>query len=222
MRLVHLPHAALGFDCFTLPTALQYQAMRELGFIFHVGYLDNTTTENLNDCLAAGLYWVPVQRARGGGWTPSSETGGEDGARARRDGIRLGLPAELNMFRDFEGCNPLTTLTQMEADSVSWCTEMNPTGFVGKVYLGGGLPAGVTPEFLYRNLAYRGYWASFSRVPDVAVRSYQMRQLYRDPRGECVVSDVFPDAPPEVAGMGIDADIALSDYLGGRVNAVAA
>jgi hypothetical protein len=220
VKLVSLPHAALGFDCFELPTADQYLAMRALGFVFHAGYLDNTTPENLTDCLAAGLYWVPVQTARGGGWTPSSETGGEDGARARRDGIRLGLPEGINLFRDFEGCNVLTTNAEMEADSISWCTEMRPSGFVGKVYLGNGLPVGVTPEFLYRKLAYKGYWSSFSLVPDVAVRSYQMRQLYRHPRGECLVSDVFPEAPAIVADMPIDADVALSDYLGGRVNAV--
>jgi Domain of unknown function (DUF1906) len=219
MKLVQLPHGALGFDCYTPPTADQLIAMRALGFVFHVGYLDNRTPEMVTDALAAGLLFVAVQVSRKSGWRPSASTGSEDGARARRDAIRLDLPLGVDIFRDLETPNVLTTLAEIQADSHSWCAEMDPGGYEGKVYVGAGMPPSLTSQALYE-LPYRGYWASFSRVPDVAHRGYQMRQLFRYPQGECRVGDVFDEAPALVSEMIIDVDVAFSDYKGGRVTAV--
>lgn len=221
MRVIELPHGALGFDCWTPLSILQYRAMRALGFRFAARYLDDITTEELNGLLGEGLYYVPVQTARKPGWRPSSVTGTEDGVRSRQMAIKLGLPMGLNIFRDFETPDPLTTLAEAQADADSWCIEQHPGGYDAKVYIGAGMPPGLTPDALYK-LPYVGYWGSFSRIPDVAVRAYQMRQLFHYPSGECRVSDVFPEAPLEVANVLIDVDVAFSDYKGGRVTAVSA
>jgi len=223
--LVTLPHAALGFDCFQALTLLQYKQMRELGFVWRGGYLEALTNQEVDDASTADVAVVPIQEGRKVGWLPSSTTGGDDGARARRLAIGLSLPDRLDIWRDWESVAPSTTLVDLESDAKAWKAELAAGGFGVCVYEGAGLPKSVTPEWLYQ-LPFTGYAKSFSDVQRVAIRGYKWVQLYfrsADPRvpvGSCRVSDMFDVASPEVADVIIDAGIVQTDWRGGRVTAV--
>jgi hypothetical protein len=222
MQVVELPHAALGFDSWSGITAAQYADLRKLGFVFAVRYLDNLTVAEIGSCLDSGLKLALVQASRKPGWRPGPAFGTEDGARARRQAIALGIPFDADIFCDLETPDPATTTAaDVDAYARAYCPELVSGGYHAKVYIGSGLPPKLDEVALYK-LPYTGYWSSFSRVSDVASRGYQMRQLFFYPTGECKVVDVFPQAPASVAGLRIDADIASSDYKGGRVRALAA
>jgi hypothetical protein len=222
MRIISLHHGSLGFDSWAALTTVEYAAMKSLGFRFACRYLDDLSVAEIAAAHDASIALVPVQASRKPGWKPTSTTGSEDGARARRQAIALGLPVGLNLFCDLETPDPTTTTAaDVEAHARAWCAEVVAGGYIDKVYVGSGLPPKLDELALYK-LPFKGYWSSFSKVSDVASRGYQMRQLYFYPSGECKVSDVFPEAPASVAAFRIDVDVAFSDYKGGFVNAIAA
>jgi hypothetical protein len=68
------------------------------------------------------------------------------------------------------------------------------------LYVGAGVP--LTSDELFHEVPFRRYWRSFSQVPNVDVRGYQMIQLFP--------GDVA------VAGVRVDVDVVQSDYLRNR------
>lgn len=218
MRIVDLPHASLGFDCWSSVTAAQYAAMRALGFRHAMRYVDDLTPGEIADCLAADLRLVPVQGSRKPGWMPDSIKGGDDGARARRQAIALGIPVGVNIICDLETPDTTATTGAIAAYAKSWCAELVAGGYLPKVYVGYGIP--LDAAALYE-LPFVGYVRSFSGGVSDVTCGWQMYQLFHHPTGECVVADIYPDAPIVVSQMRIDALITQSDHKGRRINAVA-
>lgn len=211
-RTVAVPHAALGFDTITRLSRDQYVAMRVLGFRFAVRYLGDLTHDEVDDCcLHAGLGIIPVQHAHAVGWTPSAELGEADGTRAVRDALAAGLP-HTELWADLEGCAPSTTQAQVLAWSIAWCRPVTITSNEAGVYEGSETPEDA--HSLY-SLPFTGYWESESAVPAPWRRGFKLIQLFRAPQGQCLVRDIYPDAPALVRNLQIDADVSRSDYLGG-------
>lgn len=222
MRVVEIPHGALGFDCFVPLGAAQYRAMRTLGFLFVTRYLDNMSRVELSAALGEGFLVNLISAAPSPqSWTPGSDVGSAVGMRARHLAIALGVPPAMNLWRDLETPSATTTVTDIQLDARAYCTELAAGGYVGKVYVGSGLPRELDAYALY-GLAYKGYWESFSQVPGIAVRGYELRQLFHYPSGDCAVRDAFPGAPESVASVRIDIDVAHFDYRGDRCKALSA
>jgi hypothetical protein len=216
-RTVLMPHAALGFDTIARLSRDQYAAMRALGFQYAIRYLGDLTSDEVDDCcLHAGLGIVPVQHAHAVGWIPSAELGTADGAAAVRDAVTARLPP-CELWADLEGCNPVTTHDQVLAWSVTWCRPVTITSNDAGVYVGGATPEDA--HALY-SLPFTGYWESESAVAAPWRRGFKLVQLFCAPKGECLVRDVFPNAPTLVRNLQIDVDVSRSDYLGGRCRMV--
>jgi Domain of unknown function (DUF1906) len=218
--VVDCPFAAIGFDCDTRLTAAQYLEMRALGFRFAIRYLGDLASAEVDDALNAGLLVGAVQHAHAADWVVGSlgHTGAEDGARAARDALYAELPTSLPLYCDLEEPSPTTSVASVHAYSAGWCAAVVAAGFEARVYWGAGMPG--SPVELYQ-LAFTGYWRSFSNVITPWGRGYQMMQLFQYPRGELLVRDAFPSCSPLVAGVAIDVDVAGSDYKGGRPRFVA-
>lgn len=220
MNLVELPHGALGFDSFTPLSQAQYGAMRALGFRWATRYLDNLSKSELAAALAQGVFLNLISAAPSPqSWTPGPDVGSAAGTRARLAAIALGVPPGMNLWRDLETPSATTTVTDVQLDARAFCSELAAGGYVGKVYVGSGLPVELDARALY-GLAYKGYWESFSQVAGIAVRGYELRQLFHFPSGDCAVSDVFAGAPSNVAALRIDVDVAHFDYRGDRCKAL--
>jgi hypothetical protein len=76
-------------------------------------------------------------------------------------------------------------------------------GFALALYVGAGVP--LDSQALFHKVAFQAYWRSLSEVPNVAIRGYQLLQL-------------FPD-DQEILGPGrgrFDLNAAQSDYRGDR------
>ena len=213
---VTIPHAALGFDSDQRWTRAQYAAMRLLGFRFAIRYLGDLTSDEVDDAHAADIGIVPVAHAHLPGWMPSAQLGADDGRRVVHDLTIAGLPP-CEVWADLEGVALTATRELVQAYSVAWCAPVHATSNDASVYVGAQVPA--DPHSLYA-LPFTGYWQSESDVPTPWRRGYKLIQLFAAPKGECLVRDVYPDAPPIVAHMAIDADVTRSDYLGGRCRMV--
>jgi hypothetical protein len=215
LTVVDCPIGCLGFDSWELFTPTEYAALRALGFRFATHYLDNLTVAGITNVVGADLMLNIVQASHPVGWEPTATLGATDGARAVRQAAALLPPLDLDLWCDWETPSIYATADDFSAYAREWCARAVAYRCRPKVYVGAGLPAKLDAVALYM-LPFVGYWESQSDVSRVAVRSYQMHQLFKYPTGQHRVSDVFPDAPPSVANLLIDADYTNSDFKGGR------
>jgi hypothetical protein len=210
--VVDVRPGALGFDTDARLTRAQYAEMRSLGFEFAERYLGDLTTEEVDDCLGAGLLLQPLQHAHLAGWLPSEGFGLADGERAVRDAQRAEIPP-MPLFADLEEPLAGTTTVEVFAHCRGLCPPMVQAGYEAGVYWGAGMPG--DGRFLY-SLPFTRYWKSFSDVVTPWRRGWQLVQLYSFPLGQVLVREVFPQASDLVGGRLIDLDVAQSDYLGSR------
>lgn len=218
--VVEAPHGALGFDTDTRPSLEQYKELRALGFRFVIRYLGDLTSEEVDDALEADLMIGAVQHAHYPGWVMGDpgHTGTEDGRRAVADANTAALP-QMPLFCDLEEPHASTTVSLVHQYSADWCAAVTRSGHEGEVYWGAGMPGNSKDVY---ELAFTGYWSSFSNVAIPWRCGFKMRQLYHFPKGECLVRDVFPSASALVANVAIDVNVAFSDHLGRRVKLCAA
>jgi hypothetical protein len=217
--VVDVPHGSLGFDCDQRLSLEQYQGMRALGFRFVMRYLGDLTSDEVDDALGADMMIGAIQHAHLSGWTVDAHPGAEDGRRAVRDANMAALPL-MPLWADLEEPSPSTTTAQIAQWSAEWCAAVVHPGHEAEVYWGAGMPGDAKQVY---QLAFTGYWSSFSNVVVPWRCGFKMRQLYHFPKGECLVRDVFPQgAPAIVADVPIDVNVAFNDYLGRKVRLCAA
>ena len=201
------PAGLLGFDADTVvtrETAAQFFAQ---GFRFCIRYLSRAATQGASDLtvsealdiLGAGLALGAVQHVRAEGWLPSSDLGAEDGVHAAYHAFVLGFPCGINVWCDLEGVAGGTTSEEVIGYCNSWFDAVAAAGYVPGLYVGAN--AILDGQDLHDRLKFSHYWKSLSRVPEVAVRGYQMIQSNEH----------------TVNGIGIDENRTQSDLLGGAV-----
>jgi hypothetical protein len=213
-KVVDVLPGARGFDTIESLSASQYETMHALGFTFRWGYLGDLHVDEIAKATSASVGIMVIQHARAVGWNPDSARGAEDGARAVRDASSAQLPKTLPLWCDLEECNAAATYAEVDAYAKTWCAAVVGSGHAAEVYVGSNVPADAAGLW---HLPFTGYARSFSNVPTPAKRGYKLIQLFSTyPKGECFVRDAFPGAPPNVAGINIDIDIAQCDYLGAR------
>jgi hypothetical protein len=198
------PARIVGFDTIAKLDGATATRLVSAGLAFGIRYVglgdpgrsDLDVTE-LNALTDAGLGIMAVQYARTKGW--SNATGRADGQAAARNALAAGVLAEATLWCDLEGRLPSAELAI--AYAADWYAAVTNAGIQDPgLYIGAGVP--LTSEQLFHDLPFRRYWRSFSQVPNVDVRGYQMLQLFPD--------DVT------VAGVRIDLDVVQSDYLQNR------
>jgi hypothetical protein len=198
------PTRIVGFDTIAKLDGATATRLVSTGLAFGIRYvglgdpgrsdLDATELHALTD---AGLGMMAVQYARTKGW--SKATGRTDGQAAARNALAAGVLAEATLWCDLEGRLPSAEVAI--AYAAAWYDAATNAGIQDPgLYVGAGVP--LTSEQLFHDLPFRRYWRSFSQVPNVDVRGYQMIQLFPD--------DVT------VAGVRVDLDVVQSDYLRNR------
>jgi hypothetical protein len=205
--VVSAPSGALGFDTNQVLTPETAALFVADGYRFCIRYVsraeaqgasDLTASEAL-DILGTGLALSVVQHPRLAGWTPSRESGSQDGSWAARHAIAIGFPPGVNIWCDLEGVAPATAAQVVIDHCNAWFDAVSAAGYVPGIYV--GFDAILDGTALHARLKFSHYWKSLSDVPDIAVRGYQMVQ-----------------ADEHAAhGIGIDNNVTQSDRLGGAV-----
>jgi hypothetical protein len=198
------PSRIVGFDTITKLTHATATQLASAGLSFAVRYVglgpagpDDLDMAELLEVTDAGLGVMAVQYARTTGW--SAQTGRADGQAAARNALAAGVLPEATLWCDLEGRLPGADAAM--AYAAQWYEAARSAGIEDPgLYVGAGVP--LTSEQLFHELPFRRYWRSFSQVPNVDVRGYQMLQLFPD--------DVA------VGGVRVDLDVVQSDYLRNR------
>lgn len=212
LKVVQAAPLMRGFDTITRPTAAQYIVLAQF-FDFAIRYLGDLHADEVSDALNAKLGLMLVQHARANGWMPDAAKGATDGARAVRDAQAINAPKGLTLWLDLEVCSATALFGDVQKYSEAACDQITNAGFKAGVYVGAGVPG--SGQQLYE-LPFTAYWKSQSFVATPNRRAFQLEQLFVYPQGQCLIKDVWPKAPPNVASMQIDADVVLCDYLDGR------
>jgi hypothetical protein len=187
----------LGFDTIAVLNDANASDLAAAGFAFAVRYVENFTTAEFERLTNAGLGVMLTGFARTHGW--SAETGTEDGQRLAVSALALGFPPDATLWNDQEDGVPSELIAS--AYATAWWLAAAREGVRDPgLYVGAG-SGFEDPNVLHKSVPFRHYWRSFSDVPNVAVRGYQMIQLF----------------PPNdlVAGVRIDGNVVQSDYLRG-------
>jgi hypothetical protein len=197
----------LGFDADTVITSSVAQQFVQQGYGFCLRYLslsDGQDADDLSpgeavDILSAGLALMPVQHVNVAGWHPTANLGQEHGGNAANNAVAIGFPPGVNVWCDLEGVNPASTKQEIIAYCKEWYAAVLAPGFVPGLYV--GAQTRLSGRQLY-DLPFEHYWKSFSKVPAIPVRGYQMIQT-------------FVEEP--VNGISIDQDTTQTDSNGGQV-----
>ncbi len=194
----------VGFDTIARLDWPKAKSLAAAGLTFALSYVSlrpglsgPLDAEQLDVLTAAGFRVMPVQYARTRDW--SAATGQTDGAAAASNARAAGIPAGCTLWCDLEGAIPNPDVAVAYANA--WANAALAGGAEDPgIYIGAGVP--LTGQELYDRLAFKRYWRSFSAVPDIAKRGYQMLQLF--PGNQIV------------AGVQVDLDVIQTDYLGDR------
>jgi hypothetical protein len=198
------PAGLLGFDTDTVVTPETAAKFFAQGFRFCIRYVsrgaqqgssDLTTSEALG-ILGAGLALAPVQHVRAEGWMPAPGLGATDGVHAAYHASVLGFPSGINVWCDLEGVAGQATAELVIDYCNGWFDAVAAAGFAPGLYVGAN--AILDGQALHERLKFSHYWKSLSKVPQVAVRGYQMIQSNEH----------------SVNGIGIDEDRTQNDLLG--------
>jgi hypothetical protein len=198
------PSRVVGFDTITKLTYAMATQLASAGLSFAARYVglgpagpEDLELGEVAALTDAGLGVMAVQYARTKGW--SAEAGRADGEAAARNALAAGILPEATLWCDLEGRLPGADVAV--AYATQWYEGARNAGIDDPgLYVGAGVP--LTSEQLFHELPFRRYWRSFSQVPNVDVRGYQLLQLYPD--------DIT------VAGVRVDLDVVQSDYLRNR------
>jgi hypothetical protein len=195
----------LGFDTISVLDADVAARFVAAGFTFAFRYVETVTRSEIEALTRAGLGILLGGYARTHSWNAS--TGAADGARIAGAALALDFPPDATLWCDQEDGVPSEAVA-VEYATAWWLAATREGSLDPGLYVGAG-SGFENSGVLHRAVPFRRYWRSFSQVPNVDVRGYQLLQLF----------------PPSqvVAGVRIDRDVVQSDYLGGLpVLAVAA
>lgn len=204
------PPGVQGFDANTPLTTPVAAAFVQSGFRFCVRYLSRSTPGGKGDLtrteaqaiLAGGLALMAVQHVLNPGWTPSLELGTRYGDAAVANAQAAGLPGGINIWLDLEGVKADVSAGEVIAYCNEWFGIVARAGYRPGLYV--GAEAILTGDELYWRLKTKHYWRSGSKVPDLAMRGYQLIQR-------------ITAAPDEVNGIEIDRDVTVTDAFGDTV-----
>jgi hypothetical protein len=186
-----------GFDTITVIDAEAARALVDAGFDFAIRYADSITFAELDVLTGVGLGVMLAGLARTHGW--SADSGASDGARVSAKALAVRFPPAATLWCDQEDGVP-DEVTAI-AYATGWWRGATKEGAQDPgLYVGSG-SGFQNAAALHRDVPFRRYWRSMSQVPNVAVRGYQLLQLF----------------PPNelVAGIRVDRDVVQSDYHGG-------
>ena len=194
-----------GFDCNTKLTYEKALQMKNSGYEFAIRYvgrlqqasydIDKTEAENI---LRAGLKLAIVQHCLNPGWVPTRDLGTTYGKNAALFSKQSGIELKTSVYLDLEGVKAGTSKANIIVFCNAWYDEVLAGGYTPGIYV--GFDAFLTGDELYTKLKFQHYWKSFSAVPDVAKRGYEMIQKVET----------------TVNGIKIDIDEATGDRLGNR------
>jgi hypothetical protein len=173
-----IPTRIIGFDTVAKLDGVKAKHLASAGLVFAARYvslgkpgrgdLDSAELQALTD---AGLGVMPVQYGRTRGW--SDATGRSDGQAAARNALAAGALPEATLWCDMEGRFPGADV------AVAWYEAATSAGMHDPgLCVGAGVP--LSSEQLFHELPFRRYWLSFSQVPNIDVRGYQLIQLFPD------------------------------------------
>jgi hypothetical protein len=190
-----------GFDTNVKISYEKAKAMKASGYDFAIRYVgrikqssNDIDKDELNDILKAGLKLAIVQHCPPKpGIIPSKETGATWGREAAIFAKEAGYKSGCIVYLDLEDVNP--EFSRKQQDIIDFCNAWYDE--VEKEYTPGiyiGFNTWLTGDMLYNKLKFTHYWKSFSRVPDVTTRSYEMWQ-----KPQITVNGIQID-PDEVTG----------------------
>lgn len=161
-----------GVDTVARITYEQAQALYAAGYKFAVRYLGHVSMAEVIDITSAKMALLFVAGySRRPGWAPTAEVGALDGNQAVEHLKELSAVGT-STYVDFEGPKPDKAGCLLYGNAAAHAIQQSNTP--AGVYVGYGLP--LSSIELYWSLSFTGYWKSLSKVPDVAVRGYQMIQ----------------------------------------------
>lgn len=175
-------HGAHGFDANVTISKASAKKFKEAGFVFAVRYLtrlsnparNDLTKEEVQTILDAGLALMAVQHVAREGWNPSKSLGKTYGGNAAAHARNIGLPEGTTVWLDLEGVdNSVASDTVVEYCN-EWHRAVEDGGYRPGIYVGAN--CGLSGDQLYFQLRMKYYWESGSRVPDIPIRGYCMRQ----------------------------------------------
>lgn len=168
----------------------QAKALRASGFDFAVRYLHNTTRDEVEGIISAGLGFMPVTYA-----------GAFNGADAVAHCAAIGLPTGVTVWLDLEGQNVFHLDPQIVIDSVNaWARPVRAANFQPGLYV--GVPQPLTSEELYA-LAVVRYWRGQGSIRD-------RHNALAEPKCGWCVYQTYPSQMR--CGVYVDVDITQQDY----------
>lgn len=195
-----------GFDTNTKLTYEKALEFKNDGYEFVIRYVGRTTksaidldTVETQNILKAGLKLGVVQHCPPKpGILPSMATGALWGANAAKFAAEAGYKKGCIIYLDLEDVN--VTYSNRQGDIIDFCNywyaEVDKAGYVPGIYI--GFNTFLTGDQLFAKLKFQHYWKSFSSVPTVSKRGYEMFQL------KAITEN----------GIAIDTDNATGDLLG--------
>lgn len=197
-----------GFDTDTKLTYDLAKKFKSDGYEFVMRYVGRKVQATkdidppeLNDILRAGLKLGIVQHCPPKpGIYPSKELGTEYGKNAAKFSEEAGYKKGCIIYLDLEDVN--TEYKNKQAEIIAFCNAFHAAvqdaGYIPGVYV--GFNTFLSSGELYYKLKFQHYWKSFSKVPDVEKRGYEM----------------FQRQYLTVNGIAVDTDEVMGDNLGNK------
>jgi hypothetical protein len=198
MRTARAPRYA-AIDCAQRISREQAQQIYRAGYRTVFRYVDrvasdpehddrwpiNLTRSELYDLLSAGLrvslvqYFSTSYESTSSGRRYSREYGRRMGEAAAANARALGIPPQVTIWNDLEGCPDATPAMVIDYCN-GWSEAVLLAGYLPGLYVGSGLGSRetgyVSGEVLYGLPRYRAYWRAASIVPQVPVRGWTVVQ----------------------------------------------
>ncbi len=201
------PPEVVGFDTFAVvDSATAQQAYRD-GYRFCLRYLSLSSAEDQEylshdealGILEAGLALMAVQQMPSSNESPTASLGTTDGTNAAANAQTIGLPRGVNIWLASAAAGKATSADAMISYCNAWSQAVTVGGYVPGLYVSDS--TGLSSNQLYYDLQFTHYWASADKVPEVAVRGYQLIQS---------------DPDTKINGVVVNRDTTQTDSLGGR------
>lgn len=207
-RIVEPVPDGFVFDTSQKVTRPVLQALMALGFRGGVRYVglhgpdpNDLDAAEVDLFMSEGAGLLVVQHCLAQGWKPTATVGTGLGQTAAALAKAAGYLPGATLYDDLEGIAIGSSSAQIADFANAKLAAVGAEGYPQGQYI--GYQSWLDENELYDLLETETYWKSFSLVPDVAVRSYAVRQL-------------AGDKLRALGGFPIDVNRVEADVLGGR------